>query len=1073
MPRVLQARKPSVSLAKLNPPRLPAIVERPRLYRLLDRDRKRPIIWINAPPGFGKTTLVSSYLRARKIRPLWYQVDEGDGDLATFFHYLSLAAKQVAPRYRTPLPHLTPEYLQGLPTFTRRFFEQLYERLKPPTLLILDNYQEVPLDSLFHQTVALGIEVLPERMNVIVMSRALPPPAFARLQAAQHIGFLDEEDLRLTNTEARAVVRLHEQSKRQSRPAQIETLHDKLQGWVAGLVLQLEQAKMDKQWDAILPGETPQIIFDYLAREVLQRLSPETHGFLLRTAFLPDMTVAMAEKLTGNASAGDILAGLFQTRYFTERRPGAEHLYQYHPLFREFLQAQARAVLHPDQVAEVQRCAASLLEEAGRVEDAVALYAEAGQLQEIVRLVMARGPELLQQGRGQRLEEWLKRIPSEQYEQEPWLHYWRGTCRMPVAPMECEAHFEHALNGFKAKGDHVGMLMATASMMATVQFSWIDISRFDRWIDIMGSLVPPEYVFPSEEIKAQVTFCTLTALMWRRPQLVGPWMERAKKLLETRPGIEKYSPLSASLAHLFSWLGDMASAEKYLTILKTSAESETAAPLLRLSHYATWPQLEWTRGDAQSALAMVEQGLAISESTGVHVFDAAFWASGVYSSFLLGDLVRAEQYLNNSAPFVTHPAHIMRANYLFQQAWLIRIKGDVVKAWDLIQRGLYVEGLKGSPFPEGQLTCAAAELLHALGNDREATQYLSLVKSIADEMGSFVLRYMERILESKFQFDQGRDEAAQRALKEAFAIGRGKGLYFSPWWIPTTMARLCTKALEADIEVEYVQNLIRKTHLVPDDHASASEAWPWPVKIYTLGRFEIFVDGKPLPSRRKASYRVLTLLKAMIAMGGQDIPTSRLIDALWPDAEGDTGEETFHKTLQRLRRLLNHDSLIQVREGKVSLNRQVCWVDAMVFQSLLSGMNDSKPRQAQSDARSRYYEQAIALYRGPFLEAEGSYEWADRYRERFRQQFVQTVQHLSEWKEAEGQEEATLACLKNGLEADALAESLYPRLIRFLVNLERQDEAKNVLARYQKAVVMAGREPSAEMQHLAKNLSLS
>lgn len=330
---------------------------------------------------------------------------------------------------------------------------------------------------------------------------------------------------------------------------------------------------------------------------------------------------------------------------------------------------------------------------------------------------------------------------------------------------------------------------------------------------------------------------------------------------------------------------------------------------------------------------------------------------------------------------------------------------------------------------------------------------------------------MERIQESKFQFDQGRDEAAERALQEAFAIGRGKGLYFSPWWIPTTMARLCAKALEANIEVDYVRDLIRKTRLVPDDSVSINEAWPWPVKIYMLGRFEVHVNGKPLPPRRKVPYRVLTLLKAIIAMGGQDIPTSRLIDALWPDAEGDTGEETFHKTLQRLRRLLNHDGLIQIRGNKVSLNRQLCWVDAIAFQTLFNGTDHSKHREAQLDARVRRYEQVIALYRGPFLEGDGAYEWADHCRERLRHQFVQAVQQMSEWKKAEGQEEAAFACLENGLEADPLAEPIYPRLIKLFQAAGRQDEAKTVWTQYRQALVAAGKEPSAEMQRLAKNLS--
>ncbi|TPW17819.1 MAG: hypothetical protein FD130_516 [Halothiobacillaceae bacterium] len=111
------------TLAKLNPPVLPEILERPRLYRLLDHASQRPLTWLGAPPGSGKTTLVADYLRTRKRHTLWYQLDEGDSDPATFFHYLGLAAQGVNPRRRVRLPRLTPEYLPGIETFARRFFE--------------------------------------------------------------------------------------------------------------------------------------------------------------------------------------------------------------------------------------------------------------------------------------------------------------------------------------------------------------------------------------------------------------------------------------------------------------------------------------------------------------------------------------------------------------------------------------------------------------------------------------------------------------------------------------------------------------------------------------------------------------------------------------------------------------------------------------------------------------------------------------------------------------------------------------------------------------------------------------
>ena len=89
------------SVAKITRPVLPGTYPRTRLYRLLDKSRKQPITWVSGPPGCGKTITVSGYVEARRLRGLWYEVDEGDGDPATFFHYLGLAGQKAAPRKRS------------------------------------------------------------------------------------------------------------------------------------------------------------------------------------------------------------------------------------------------------------------------------------------------------------------------------------------------------------------------------------------------------------------------------------------------------------------------------------------------------------------------------------------------------------------------------------------------------------------------------------------------------------------------------------------------------------------------------------------------------------------------------------------------------------------------------------------------------------------------------------------------------------------------------------------------------------------------------------------------------------
>src|SRR5512146_3587084 len=133
-------------IAKVSRPVPTGYFPRHRLYRLLDRFRTEPVVWITGPPGCGKTALVSSYVESRRLAHLWYKLDEGDGDLATFFYYLGLAARKAAPRKKMRLPLLTPERLPGFQVFARRYFEALSSLLPVPSVLVLDDCHRIPTD---------------------------------------------------------------------------------------------------------------------------------------------------------------------------------------------------------------------------------------------------------------------------------------------------------------------------------------------------------------------------------------------------------------------------------------------------------------------------------------------------------------------------------------------------------------------------------------------------------------------------------------------------------------------------------------------------------------------------------------------------------------------------------------------------------------------------------------------------------------------------------------------------------------------------------------------------------------
>jgi len=72
---------------KLSPPEM-VCYARERLFHFLDQHLHKTLISITSEGGYGKTTLVSSYLKSRKLPAVWYRLEASDRNPRVFLSNL-------------------------------------------------------------------------------------------------------------------------------------------------------------------------------------------------------------------------------------------------------------------------------------------------------------------------------------------------------------------------------------------------------------------------------------------------------------------------------------------------------------------------------------------------------------------------------------------------------------------------------------------------------------------------------------------------------------------------------------------------------------------------------------------------------------------------------------------------------------------------------------------------------------------------------------------------------------------------------------------------------------------------
>ena len=1064
MPRARARPAEPALLAKFSRPRLYNVVKRERLFARIDDARDHPLVWIAGPPGAGKTTLVGSYVVSRKLTGIWFQADGGDADPGTLFHYLTLAAAELAgPRSKTlaALPRFAPEYAADLAVFTRRFLRAFFALFPPQSVLVIDNFHEAPADAAWRYAFSEGLRELPVGLNLIVLSRMPPPPEMVRLEADQSITHIDWEALRFTEEEAAAI------TGAANLPAPLQqAIHRASEGWAAGIVLMREHLSRaaNAHQDAALP-EGKDAVFAYFTGEIFARAKPANQRTLMLCAVLPTVSAADAAAITGDPEAPRVLEYLYRRHLFTDRRrTDAEPVYQFHALFREFLLTEGRARLSAGERREALDRAARQLTSRGDFDAAAALYREAQAWAALTDLALQRGAALLAEGRGSRLAEWINVLPDEFRRREPRLSLYLGVAVLYTDPKEAKRLLDIAYEGFAASGDLRRLLMTAAHAVDCHYFEWADFAPIDRWIAVFERHLvgKPPLNAPYDALRVYSAF--LIALLFRQPEhaRIGEIAAEVERLIADESVLEvplNFRLNAASiLFNYYNWKTKGDTADALIARATPWLSHPQASPLNQVwwrVHLAFNHQI---LGRYQRSKRTMDEAEAIARDNGLRSVLFEIYYAEVTPAVSSRDVEGAAAALEKLRT-VLNPARRMDLAYFrFQESNVRALQGRVREAVEAATEALAVGRASGLP---------SMQIPHFLV--REAITHLD-----ADEIALALARYDEAValadgvdrrnFETQRNFAlahaalrEGREEDAVARLREALAAAREHRYHGFLRPVPRITAPLFALALAHGVEREFVRTLIQERHLQPPTPDVSD--WPWPLALSSLGEFVIRRDGEPMVSKGKAPKKPLELVKALIAHGGRNVDAAMLTSLLWPEAEGDVAKTSFDSTLYRLRKLLAIDEALVLAEGKLSFNPLIVWLDTWAFETAL----DADPPRVAA---------ALALYRGHFLALEATAPWALPLRDRLQARLARSVLAFGQELEADGDYAGARTLYERALELDNLAEAIYRRL---MVCQREQGDPAGALTTYRRCrellSIVLGRKPAAETEAVKASVS--
>jgi LuxR family maltose regulon positive regulatory protein len=409
------------------------LVQRPLLLERLNKGLDHRLILVCAPAGFGKTTLISSWIEdlgrddvggSARLPAGWLSLEETESDIIVFVQYTIAALRTIFPgacaNTFALLQASQRPPLKIIATLMSNEIEQLPSRF----ILVLDDFHTIQGEAvpnllnelLFHWS---------RTLHLVLISRSNPPLPLTRLRTNDQLTEIRSRDLRFNKEETADFIRRVLQTPL-SEPL-LEKLDEKTEGWIGALRLATLSLRTITNLEDMLThlDSSQQILVDYLVDEVLGKQFPVIRTFLLKTSILDRFCAPLCEAVIGKLdpawSIRACIDWLEREELFIVPLDQPKYWFRYHHLFQDLLQYRLSTEITPEEVIDLHLKASVWFEGRGLIDAALKHALLANDLDLAAGLIERGLRDALNRSNWQAMERWLRLLPEEMIQARPWL----------------------------------------------------------------------------------------------------------------------------------------------------------------------------------------------------------------------------------------------------------------------------------------------------------------------------------------------------------------------------------------------------------------------------------------------------------------------------------------------------------------------------------------------------------------------------------------------------------------------------------------------------------------------------